>query len=211
MPEHFKPKCEYRKIEEIREIVEEFRREYWKSGSVPIDMERIVENGLGLSIIPISGIRNLNKIDAYLSSDLSGIVVDIHQYMDPQNRWENRLRFSFAHEVGHFVLHRHIYAAFNIESPEEYSDFVMNFPEDEYRSFEWQANEFAGSLLVPRQRLMQEVLTAKEKLGQKKLQHLWDENREQVLISMSPLLGRIFGVSVEVMERRLEKEKDLWG
>jgi hypothetical protein len=210
MPEHFKPKCEFRKREEIREIVEEFRRTHWKTGLVPVDMERIVESGLGLSIIPVGGIRNLNKIDAFLRSDLSGIVVDIHQYMDPQNRWENRLRFSFAHEVGHLVLHRDIYSAFSIETPEEYSDFVMNFPEDEYRSFEWQANEFAGSLLVPRQRLMQEVLKAKEKLVQQKIQHLWDENREQVLISMSPLLGRIFGASVDVLERRLVEEKDLW-
>jgi hypothetical protein len=76
MPEHFKPKCEFRKREEIREIVEEFRRTHWKTGLVPVDMERIVESGLGLSIIPVGGIRNLNKIDAFLRSDLSGIVVD---------------------------------------------------------------------------------------------------------------------------------------
>jgi hypothetical protein len=29
-------------------------------------------------------------------------------------------------------------------------------------------------------------------------------------MSMSPLLGRIFGVSAEVMERRLVEEKELW-
>ena len=210
MPENFIPKCEFRKKEEISQIVEEFRATYWKCGLVPVDMERIVEKGLGLSIMPKGGIRNLNKIDAYLRSDLSGIVVDINQYMDPQNRWENRLRFSFAHEVGHLVLHRDIYSAFDIETPEDYIDFVMNFPEEEYRSFEWQANEFAGSLLVPRARLFLEVDKAKEKLSKQNLLHLWDENRQQVLMNMSPMLSRIFGVSAEVMERRFIEEKELW-
>jgi hypothetical protein len=196
------PRCEFRKKEEIREIVEAFRETHWKAGSVPIDMEWIVEHGLALNIIPVHGIRDLNKIDAYLKSDMTGIIVDIRQYTDPQNRWENRLCFSFAHEVGHFVLHKHIYSVFDIESPEEYLDFVMNFPEEEYRGFEWQANEFAGSLLVPRARLIEEVLSGKKKLEQRGMASLWSENREQVLMGMSPWLSRIFGVSDDVIESK---------
>jgi hypothetical protein len=73
------PKCEFRKREEIGGIVEKFREVYRKAGSVPINMEWIVEHGLGLAIIPIHGIRDLNKIDAYLTSDMKGIVVDIRQ------------------------------------------------------------------------------------------------------------------------------------
>jgi Zn-dependent peptidase ImmA (M78 family) len=130
--------------------------------------------------------------------------------MDPQNRWANRLRFSFAHEVGHFVLHKHIYSTFNVESPEEYLDFIMTFPEEEYRGFEWQANEFAGSLLVPKTKLIEEVLSGKEELGRRGLSRLWDENREEVLMSMSPRLGRIFGVSDDVIERRILEDRDLW-
>lgn len=49
MGEHSWPKCEFHKKEEVREIVEEFREMYWKAGSVPVDMERIVEQGLGLA------------------------------------------------------------------------------------------------------------------------------------------------------------------
>ena len=86
----------------------------------------------------------------------------------------------------------------------------MNFPEAEYRSFEWQANEFAGSLLVPQHRLLEEIGRCKEMLKERALIHLWDENREQVLVSMSPLLGRVFGVSDEVIERRIAEERDLW-
>ena len=157
-----------------------------------------------------SGISRLDKIDAYLKSDLTGIVVDITQYMDPQGRYENRLRFSFAHEIGHFILHKYIYKEFRIDTPEDYYDFVINFPEAEYRGFEWQANEFAGSLLVPLNRLLEEIERCKEMLKERELIYLWDENREQVLVSMSPLLGRVFGVSDEVIERRIAEERDLW-
>jgi|SRR5271157_3598362 len=209
MRDYSKLRCRYIKKEEIRKTSEEFRNTYWKSGSIPIDMESIIEHGLRLDIIPHHGINRLDKIDAYLKSDLTGIVVDITQYMDPQGRYENRLRFSFAHEIGHFVLHEYIYQEFSIDTPEEYYDFVMNFPEAEYRSFEWQANEFAGSLLVPRNRLLEEIAHCKEMLKERGLIHLWDENREQVLVSMSPLLGRVFGVSDEVIERRIIEERDL--
>jgi hypothetical protein len=164
MRDYSKLRCRFIKKEEIRKISEEFRNAYWKSSLLPIDMESIIERGLRLDIVPHHGISRLDKIDAYLKSDLTGIVVDITQYMDPQGRYENRLRFSFAHEIGHFVLHKYIYQEFCIDTPEEYYDFVMNFPEPEYRSFEWQANEFAGSLLVPRTRLLEEIAQCKCKI-----------------------------------------------
>jgi hypothetical protein len=189
MRDYSKLRCKYIKKEEIRKISEEFRSTYWKSGSIPIDMESIIEHGLRLDIIPHHGISRLDKIDAYLKSDLTGIVVDITQYMDPQGRYENRLRFSFAHEIGHFILHNYIYMEFGIDTPEEYYDFVMNFPEAEYRGFEWQANEFAGSLLVPRSRLLEEIERCKETLKERGLIHLRDENREQVLVCRPAWVG----------------------
>jgi len=73
-----------------------------------VNVEHIIEHSLGLDIIPVHGIRKFEKIDAYLKSDRSAIVVDIEQYMDVQNRYENRLRFSFAHEIGHYVLHEYV-------------------------------------------------------------------------------------------------------
>lgn len=203
-------KCKYLTKEEIRNISEEFRHEYWNTDAIPVNVEHIIEHGLQLEVIPAHGIRQFEKIDAYLKSDRSGIVVDIEQYMDVQGRYENRLRFSFAHEIGHYMLHGYIYESFQIDTPQDYLEFVMNFPENEYKSFEWQANEFAGSLLVPRSRLLQEIEIAKERLKAKGLLYLWDTNREQVLVSMSPAVGRVFGVSDEVIERRIYEESDLW-
>jgi hypothetical protein len=203
-------KCKYLTKEEIRNVSEKFRNAHWNKDVVPVNVEHIIEHGLCLDVIPVHGIRQFEKIDAYLKSDRSGIVVDIEQYMDVQGRYENRLRFSFAHEIGHYMLHGYIYEKFEIDTPQEYFDFVMSFPENEYKSFEWQANEFAGSLLVPRARLFQEIEVAKERLTAKGLLHLWDSNREQVLASMSPTIGRVFGVSDDVIERRINEERDLW-
>jgi Zn-dependent peptidase ImmA (M78 family) len=203
-------KCKYLTKEEIRSISEKFRNTYWDRETIPVNIEHIIEHGLHLEVIPVHGIRQFEKIDAYLKSDRSGIVVDIEQYMDVQGRYENRLRFSLAHEIGHYMLHGYIYKKFAIDTPQEYIDFVMSLPENEYKSIEWQANEFAGSLLVPRTRLFQEIEIAQERLKLKGLSHLWDSNREQVLVSMSPTIGRVFGVSDDVIERRINEERDLW-
>ena len=70
--------------------------------------------------------------------------------------------FSFSHELGHFFLHKELYIKFGISSPEDWKDFILNVPENEYRSFEWQANEFAGRLLVP----YPELETEMEKVGE---------------------------------------------
>jgi hypothetical protein len=74
-----------------------------------------------------------------------------------EERFQKRMRFSFGHEVGHFVLHKNVYGGIPLSNPENWKELVLNMPEREYRNFEWQANEFAGRLLVPRERLVEEV------------------------------------------------------
>ena len=150
-------KCVFLSRDKIWEKADSFRKRYWPNGILPIDMEHIIEKGLCLNIIPEHDIKRLLKIDAYLLSDLKGIVVDISQYMDDLNRYEKRLRFTFAHEVGHLVLHKYIFKKFDFISPKEYLIFMDNFPEDQYSNFEYQANEFGGRLLVPRENLVIEL------------------------------------------------------
>ncbi len=40
----------------------------------------------------------------FFSKDLNNIIIDHDFYMD--QRFENRLRFTYAHEVGHLILHK---------------------------------------------------------------------------------------------------------
>ena len=59
------------------------------------------------------------------------------------------MRFSIAHEVGHYVMHQELYKQFRIGSIKDYIDFVLSMNEGTYRSVEFQANWFAAVLLTP--------------------------------------------------------------
>ena len=89
---------------EIREQAEQFRRQYvLPPDRIPVPIIDIVELELVLEVIPILDLMRKIDIDGFLSKDLSTIYIDHNIYMDP--RQENRLRFTFAHEVGHLILH----------------------------------------------------------------------------------------------------------
>lgn len=198
-------KCKYLTLQEIRIKSEAFRKKYWPENELPVDIEKIIEQRLGLNIIPKTNI----KTDAYLQGDLTSIVVDLEQYMDEQNRYSNRLRFSFSHEVGHYILHHSIYDQYEVYTEEEYYSFIENIPDKEYKSFEWQANEFAGSLLVPRKRLLEEIQKIYEKIKKENMLELLEKYPLDILSRVSINLSQPFGISTTVIERRVEVEK-IW-
>ena len=100
-------RCPWIQKEELWRIVEDFSIQYWPEKNIPVDMERIVEGELGLNIQPKRSLSDQLDMDAFLRLDLTGVLVDYDRYMN--DRFQNRLRFSLAHEVGHFVLHRQMH------------------------------------------------------------------------------------------------------
>lgn len=172
-----------------------------------MDMERIVESGLHLNIEPKHGLLDEFDMDAYLRFDLSGIVVDYNCYME--EKFQNRLRFSFAHEVGHLVLHKGVYDELSISTPEEFKELILNESDKEYRACEWQANEFAGRLLVPGQRLELEINKVYKKIEAEGMLSYLQDDPDAVLSRVSPELKKPFGVSEDVIIRRAERE-ELW-
>jgi len=197
-------KCTFLSIDTIRSNADEFRKKYWPENTVPIEMEKII-NRLNMDVIPEHGIMT----DAYLRSDLTGIVVDFDQYMDDKDRYANRLRFSFAHEIGHYILHRTLCEKYEFDTEEEYLSFNESIPEEEYQEFEWQANEFAGSLLVPRERLIKEVEKIYGIIEQKNQLDLLQKYPRQILSRVIEKLCKPFGVSITVIEIRVDRE-NLW-
>ena len=183
------------------------RNRYWSAGSLPVDVEAIVEFKLKLSIDPEHNLMQKTDMEAYLRSDLTGIVVDHDHYMD--EKFANRMRFSFAHELGHFFLHKDFYALIVFESAEEWKEILLNLPDTDYRYFEYQANEFAGRLLVPREDLVQEIEKSVETLKCNNMLEYLKRDPYAVLSGITPKLARIFGVSSDVIERRVVREK-LW-
>ncbi|MCX7723230.1 MAG: ImmA/IrrE family metallo-endopeptidase [Verrucomicrobiae bacterium] len=166
----------------------------------------LAEFDLGLDLVPVSGLREQLDIEALLMGDLKSILVDKHVFMS--TRLEYRLRFSVAHEIGHLVLHRDIYAGICHATPDEWFNYISAIPDVEYGWVEWQAYEFAGRLLVPPQALrdaFQAALDAARAAG-------YSERllaNDSAIDYIATRIGPTFGVSAEVIARRLRSEK-LW-
>jgi len=193
--------------EDLWIIAEEKRFEYWPEAKLPVDILNIVEIKLKLDVIPVHGLYSDLDTDAWLQRDLKTIVVDNDSY--EKTKFENRLRFSLAHELGHYFLHAKLYPTLTFDTVEEWKDFMENIPDAEYSNFEYQANEFAGRFLVPREPLQLDIEKALASLSDNHLMHLLEKNPDAVLSGMAPRLCRPFGVSEEVIQRRLQRER-LW-
>ena len=195
---------------EIADKADEFRKLYvTPPNQIPLDIEHIIENVLKIRIDPRKNLSRISRksdlaIDAFLTSDRSTIVVDYDQYMNDQGR----LKFTFAHELGHWFLHKNEYKLVKYDS---YEDFIkiQKSLDVKYRNwFEYQANEFAAVLLVP-----SNVLTnlcnkylpdLKKYLKLNGSSKLWLIKNE-----IADDLAQSFDVSSEVIKNRMSNEKIL--
>ena len=192
----------------IRQIADGVRLTYWHDRGIPVEPEYIIEVGLRLDIQPTKGLFSEREIDAWLKFDFTGIIVDTDRYLN--EKFSNRLRFSFAHELGHFFLHRYLLKDLTFNSFQQWEEFILNSPQKDYKWFEWQANEFAGRLIVPLQDLETYVCKVCEELKQNDLLLRYlSKDPDLVLSCISPSLSKPFGVSEEVIEKRVQKE-GLW-
>ena len=130
--------------DDLHDHADEFLGKYHPDGSIPIPIEVIVEFDFGMEIIPIPGLKEELGVDAFLASDLGSISVDEYVLQFVRVRY----RFSLAHEIGHYWLHDDLYQAVAIGSVGDWRK-VQDEIGDQYRWFEFQANSFAGLVLVP--------------------------------------------------------------
>jgi len=190
---------------QINALAEDFLRRYHKACSLPIPIEKIIEFQLGIDIIPIPGLKESCEnigfdIDAFISSDFKSITID--QYM--QEHRENRYRFTLAHEIGHMLLHQDIYSHFKFSSIENWLNTIKEIPLKDREMGEWQSNEFAGLILVPRNILKHEFEQAMEKAEVS----VGGKNRDFLLfVAIKNYLSPLFRVSNEVVRIRLQNDK----
>lgn len=200
-------KAPHHPLDFIRQKADDFRNTYWPSGDLPINMYNIIEFGLELEIRPILGVRATTECDALLLGDFKGIIVDKDDYMN--DRMENRMRFSLAHEIGHLLLHRNIYDGLPYSTPEEWREVMKAIPEEEYFWIEQHAYEFAGRLLVPVESLgkdFYEAIKFAESIGFTKWNARDKDQNEIAKDYISSRISKKYGVSYQVIARRLGKE-----
>jgi len=181
----------------IRQRADEFRERCWGK-KLPIDIELITERNLNILIIPVSDLRYHAHTEAFLSGNMKEIVYD------PQ-RPDVRIRFSIAHEIGHFILHKEIIAQLRSNSYEEWKEIQQTIPDAFWGRAEYQAREFAGRLLVPRELLIAELKELRPVI-EKARAEIPDLEIQVIKEHVAPKLARRFHVSDEVILRRMDAE-----
>jgi len=169
---------------------DEFRNKLWND-SIPVDIEYIIDVKLKINIIPSPGPYKVCNTDALISSNWQSLYIDREKYLD--ERQQNRLRFSLAHEIGHFVLHKEIYQSFKVKDPRDFYQFFERIPEEQYGYLETQANKFANCLLLPRERLLIEKTKILKQIEKKIAGQKIDKKTLNSHIAIS--IAKIFGVN----------------
>ncbi|MHA1703382.1 MAG: ImmA/IrrE family metallo-endopeptidase [Promethearchaeota archaeon] len=195
------------KKSEIWNKSEEFRNKYVSPiNKVPVPIIEIAEIDLKIYPEPYKGLKQLCDIDGFLTSDLKSICIDYDFYFE--EKFENRLRFTYAHEIGHLVLHKDQIQQFSFRTPKEWINFRENMSEDDLSWFEYQAYEFAGRLLVPKLKLIGSLEQIRGKIENYKMLTGKDDSdllREYV----SNAICKYFKVSSDVILRRINSER-IW-
>ena len=187
--------------QEIRRLAEGFLIRFHNCRTCPIAIEKIIEMMIGMDIIPMPGLQSAFDVVAFISADKKEIRVDESIYLHRQNRY----RFSLAHEIGHWFMHSDIWGSLTFKSIEEWKQQTQLFPEKDYGILEWQANEFAGLILVPPDELRDEVEVQKEALNANGYS-VSDFDSETLAASMAVTIAKVFEVSTEVARRRINSD-----
>jgi Zn-dependent peptidase ImmA (M78 family) len=193
--------------EAIWEQAEAFRKEFLRGdlAHLPVDVFTLAEVDLKLDIIPFDDLFEKYDADAALMHNFSGLYVDAEAYIiwEKGPRWkQRRLRFSVAHELGHYVLHREIAAKVPFKNFGEFAAWTKGYHGQQF-TLEQAANEFAGRLLVPPSRLTAEFEKFKMNIT-KLMPHL--TNIGHLRYAFAETMEDVFEVNDQVIETRLERE-----
>lgn len=183
-----------RNYNQLKGIAEQFLQKYHPKLTLPIPIEDIVELKIGIKISTIKNLKSEHDIDGFINSEFDEITVDD----DVFNHFEKRARFTVAHELGHKILHSKIYSQFEIRTLSEYLRFQNNVSHENQKWLEIQANIFAACVLVPTEKLKEEVSLAIENAG---------TTHADYSIPYLQDLPKRFNVSHQVLSRRIQKER----
>jgi Zn-dependent peptidase ImmA (M78 family) len=155
---------------------------------------------LGLNIFPFPRLYKDHGLNGFLSRDRSTIYVDEIQF----NQFNEKYRYTFAHELGHYVLHQACYEDLPFQSPADYMKWRLSVPPDEISWFETQGEWFAGHLLVPTEQLERvcAAVVLKHQSTFKKFVTLPDD----IWSYISNEVATHFDVNPPVVEIRIRKE-----
>jgi hypothetical protein len=194
-------------MEHVWRKIEELRAQYavLREDRTPIDVFAFLELELGLDPVPFDDLTAKYRVEAAIKADFTGIYLDAEQYkqMEKGPDWKlNRLRFTVAHELAHYFLHRDLPQKENFSSLLDFARWNEDCRGKKH-TVEQEANEFAGRLLVPQTRLtvaFDEFAPAAERLVSNFMQS--SSLRDKFSDKVAPR----FGVNSQVVAVRLDRD-----
>ena len=193
-------KADFLSVADIEREVEKVREKYPSVRRIPVDVLGFAEFDLGLDF-DFASIQQIGQ-EAFLRPDRTGIWFDTQAFKEPA--LQHRLRFSAAHELGHYFLHERIYGALNFTTVKQWMNFVTDIPVKEYHWIEWQADEFAGQLLIPTFELEP---TLKETIVDAASEGFFELGEESVMDFCCRSLQGHFNSSRQALQTRIRKSK----
>lgn len=214
------PKVRYLRRTEIENatlcLLAEYGRKYGEVVEPPIPVEEILEAHLGLTLDFENLAERLGLGDVLGATWIRGRRVLVDQSLDPTENppKEGRYRFTLAHELGHWELHRHHFLSDVAQGQlfdEKREPSIVCRTSSRKDPMEWQADTFSGYLLMPEDMMLQawkirqgncEPYIAKEEMTD--LSARWgltEDSRPTVDVARE--LAREFNVSGQAMQIRL--------
>ena len=126
----------------------------------PVPVDEILESHLELDLRLENLPRLLGKPRVLGATWVTKRRVGVDVSLDPSvyPAMEGRYRFTLSHEIGHWELHRHLYLVHEGQGSlfvAEEKPSVICRAGEKFDPQEWQANQFAAHLLMPRDMIVQ--------------------------------------------------------
>ena len=193
---------------EIKKAADDINTQFNPQREIPVPIETMVERDFNIDIVPFAGLKEELENDGFLARDFTTIHIDQYVYFNVEVRY----RFSLAHELGHLVLHRQAFRDLAVDSVEEWADMYDSIDEDDSNKLEFQANSFAGYLLIPDFALSSRFAEVLRDIGPliAKAKESGIEREtytESALGTIARKLAPGFNVSVSCMENRLKNDE----
>ncbi len=199
----------YVESEEIWRQADDFRASAELAGNdmPPIDVLYIVDVALRFDVIDIPNLFADIRMDAAIIPNERTIYVDREaiEGWERRDRWvEKRLRFSVAHELGHYVMHEEYLRDIRFAN---FHQFKRSMRDHRLTNrIEDQADEFAGRFLVPPDILRAEYDQFRQRMAT--ADPCWHEI-EGMRTHVARHIAPRFGVNHQVIETRFAHER-IW-
>jgi Zn-dependent peptidase ImmA (M78 family) len=127
-------------------ILEDYAALFRRDFGPPVPVEDIIERYFDLSIAFVDFERRYGQTDILGATYVAKRLICANANLDRPD-CEGRLNFTFAHEAGHWVLHRRLVC--EKEPDHTKNPLVLCRTRDAGSQIEWQANYFASCFLMP--------------------------------------------------------------